>query len=358
LTSCSNISIGYFAHGSSPSGNGVNKNVAIGECAGQFQTGSFSVHLGFKSGHRNANYHNITLGCYAGACNTCGCGNFYAGIGAGMCANVGVHNVVIGSYSYTNATGSCNIVIGWGAGLRVTGCRNTFIGQAAGRCTTGGYNNVFVGCYVGWQNTTGKNNTFIGDKAGCNNVTGINNTGIGQFAGSGNTSGTYNTFVGHGAGCNNTRGNNNIFIGCFSGTSSGPANITTECGRILMGNYNHTCAQIQIAWTAVSDCRDKCIYGRVPHGRGFLQNIEPIEYAFKNRLTGAITDPEGKRRYGFSAQNVLAAEGDAPVVVSADNPDKLQITSDYMVPILVNAVNELSAEIEALKARIAVLESQ
>jgi hypothetical protein len=54
----------------------------------------------------------------------------------------------------------------------------------------------------------------------------------------------------------------------------------------------------------------------------------------------------------------LAAEGDAPVVVSADDPDKLQITSDYMVPILVNAVNELSTEIESLKARIAALESQ
>jgi hypothetical protein len=95
----------------------------------------------------------------------------------------------------------------------------------------------------------------------------------------------------------------------------------------------------------------------VRHGRGFLQNIEPIEYAFKNRESGCITDPEGKRRYGFSAQNVLAAEGDAPVVISADDPDKLQITSDYIVPILVNAVNELSAEVESLKARVAALET-
>jgi hypothetical protein len=53
----------------------------------------------------------------------------------------------------------------------------------------------------------------------------------------------------------------------------------------------------------------------------------------------------------------LAAEGDAPVVVSADDPDKLQITSDYIVPILVNAVNELSAEVESLRARVAALET-
>ena len=196
-------------------------------------------------------------------------------------------------------------------------------------------------------------------KAGFKTTFGCNSVFIGRYAGQLNTSGGYNIFIGPNAGCNNSFGCNNILIGCNTGlTSVGLANITTECNRIIMGNNAHTCAQIQIAWTAVSDCRDKCIYGRVPHGRGFLQSIEPIEYSFKDRESGCITDPDGKRRYGFSAQNVLAAEGDSPVVVSADDPDKLQITSDHMVPILVNAVNELSTEIESLKARIAALESQ
>ena len=126
-----------------------------------------------------------------------------------------------------------------------------------------------------------------------------------------------------------------------------------------MGNNAHTCAQIQIAWTTVSDCRDKCIFGSVPHGRGFLQKIQPIEFAFKNRHTNEITDPEGKRRYGFSAQNVLEAEGNEhSVVVSAEDPEKLQMTNDYLVPILVNAVNELSAEIESLRSRVIDLEQK
>ena len=34
----------------------------------------------------------------------------------------------------------------------------------------------------------------------------------------------------------------------------------SESNRIIMGNSDHTCAQIQVAWTAVSDCRDKHIY--------------------------------------------------------------------------------------------------
>jgi hypothetical protein len=58
----------------------------------------------------------------------------------------------------------------------------------------------------------------------------------------------------------------------------------------------------------------------------------------------------GKYRYGFSAQEILAAEGDKPVIASAENPDKLQVTSDYLVPVLVNAIKELNAELSALTA--------
>jgi hypothetical protein len=128
--------------------------------------------------------------------------------------------------------------------------------------------------------------------------------------------------------------------------------------RIIMGNSSHTCAQIQVAWTAVSDIRDKCIFGAVPYGRGFLQGLNPITYAFKDRTTGCITDPEGKRRYGFCAQEVLSLEGDQPVIASNDDPDKLQITSDYLVPVLVNAIKELSTEVDDLKTRIAALENK
>jgi hypothetical protein len=96
----------------------------------------------------------------------------------------------------------------------------------------------------------------------------------------------------------------------------------------------------------------------VQHGRGFLQNITPIEFAFKNRETGCLTDPDGKRRYGFSAQEVLAAEGDKPVIVSTEIPEKLQMTNDYLIPILVNAVKELSAEVDSLKERVLALESK
>jgi len=123
-----------------------------------------------------------------------------------------------------------------------------------------------------------------------------------------------------------------------------------------MGNSSHTCAQIQIAWTVTSDERDKCIFGRVPHGRGFLQQINPVKFAFKDRNTGCLTDAVGKYRYGFKAQEILSAEGDKPVITSTENLDKLQLTSDYLIPVLVNAIKELSVELDALKERVASLE--
>jgi hypothetical protein len=148
-----------------------------------------------------------------------------------------------------------------------------------------------------------------------------------------------------------------LFFGCKSGVgAAGLANITTEDNRIIMGNSSHACAQIQVAWTAVSDIRDKCIFGNVPHGRGFLQKINPVKFAFKNRTTGCLTDIVGKYRYGFSAQEILAAEGNKPVIASDENPDKLQLTSDYLIPVLVNAIKELSAELDTLKERVASLE--
>jgi hypothetical protein len=116
-----------------------------------------------------------------------------------------------------------------------------------------------------------------------------------------------------------------------------------------MGNCAHTCAQIQVAWTAVSDTRDKCIYGAVNKGLGFLTSINPIEFAFKDRTTNQLIDPIEKKRYGFSAQEILELEGENPVIVSNDNPDKLFLTNDYLVPVLVNAIKELSVEIETLK---------
>ena len=83
--------------------------------------------------------------------------------------------------------------------------------------------------------------------------------------------------------------------------------------------------------------------------------LKPIEFAFKNRITGEITDPPSKKRYGFSAQDILALEGNEKVIVSDEFPEKLNLTQDYIIPILVNAFKELSLDLENVKKELAEL---
>jgi hypothetical protein len=122
-----------------------------------------------------------------------------------------------------------------------------------------------------------------------------------------------------------------------------------------MGNADHTVACIQIAWTTASDIRYKCVWGNVSHGKDFLRNVTPIKYSFIDHETQEVTDPH--KRYGFSAQEVLALEGEEPIIVSDKNPDNLGMNYEYMIPILVNAIKELDAENKSILARLEALEN-
>lgn len=341
-------------------------NTNITSCvSGTGGSGSNSFFVGNSAGLSvTTGSNNIFIGNSAGQSMTNQSNNFFAGDRAGF-SGTGSRNVFIGAQAGCRNIGTNNNFIGDCAGRSAAsgaGSYNNFFGKNAGLVNNAGSNNNFFGFSAGLVNTFGGDNNFIGEWSGSQNTTGCHNNFIGAYAGNSNISGIHNNFFGHNAGYNNDTGNNNIFIGRNAGTTSfsptGLVDITTECNRIVLGNADHACAQIQIAWTVVSDCRDKYIFGAVPHGRGFLQNINPVEFAFKDRTTGNIVDPNGKRRYGFLAQEILSAEGDSPVIVSTEDPDKLQMTNDYLVPVLVNAVNELSAEIETLKNRILTLESK
>jgi hypothetical protein len=214
------------------------------------------------------------------------------------------------------------------------------LGTTAGQLLCGGNGNVGIGSGV--LNATGSaGSVAIGYLAMCG-TTGSRNIGIGANVASALTTGT-----------------NNIIIGCCAGTTTGgvSGNLTTESNRIVMGNSAHTCAQIQVAWSAVSDVRDKALDpAGVPYGLLFVEQLEPIAYRFCNRETNEVTDD--KLRYGFSAQNVRGLEGDIPVISNDDNPEKLNITDSHLLPVLVNAIKELSDKNKLLEERIAALEDK
>lgn len=225
---------------------------------------------------------------------------------------------------------------------------NVAIGNASMYGTCCATNNVAIGNGTLAQ----ANGPFLASGEACGNVA-VGTSAL-QFL----SSGSQNIAIGDGTGSCVSTGDNNILIGAGTGNSvDGLALISTESNRILMGNCFHTCAQIQVAWSTVSDVRDKALDPvGVPYGLLFVEQLEPIAYRWCNRCTNEVTDE--KLRYGFSAQNVRSLEGDNAVIVSDDNPEKLMITDQHLLPVLVNAIKELSDKNKLLEERIAALEDK
>lgn len=112
-----------------------------------------------------------------------------------------------------------------------------------------------------------------------------------------------------------------------------------------MGSTSVTNAYIQVAWTVVSDARDKTDFAPVPHGLDFVKKLKTTAYRYK--MTRADTEGHGPVRYGFKAQEVLALEGSNPVIVDAEDAEKLRFNDQAMIAVLVNALQELSAKFDA-----------
>ena len=196
---------------------------------------------------------------------------------------------------------------------------------SANRCT-------FLGHQAGAEVTTGPNNTFIGKGAGDATTTGSNNTHVGQAAGDEATIGDYNICIGHG-----------------SGSGSSPFQLTTQSGRVVIGDNSITNAYIKVAFTVTSDSRDKTEFKNIPLGLDFVNKLKPTSYKFrKDRDT---EETQGKEKYGFLAQDILKLEGDNPVIIDNENLDSLKYNESSLIPVLVNAIQELNEKVEMLEKR-------
>jgi len=190
-----------------------------------------------------------------------------------------------------------------------------------------------------------------------------------------------NTGLGYAAGSSITSGSNNIAIGAQSLNTGRPGGqITTQSNQIGMGTGDHTHAYIQIDWTISSDARDKTDFTPLDLGLDFVNALAPMTYRWDKRFKyGDITaddydlsaqTPDGTHKedwldIGFKAQEVEALEqaagynkNNSTNLVSDCSDDGKQMGLQYskFVPILVKAIQEQNALIEALTDRIAALE--
>ena len=336
-----NVAIGYEAGTAITTGGG---NTLVGNEAGKvIDTGTFNTIFGFEAGDNfDAEDHNLAIGAAA----------------LGGAINGGENNVAIGNYALDALT---------------SGDENTAVGYEAGSDLSTGNDNVLIGMKAGFQLTTGSENVLIGHEAGkFNTFTGSTNTGVGTFALFRVTSGSNNTALGMDAGNAITTGGNCIMIGHDAGTSNSVAQTTTESNRIILGDNNITdffCADSSIS---SSDKRDKTDIEDFSHGLNFIEQLQPKTYRWDKRawycddhptaeqVLAATPDGSKKKNklnVGFMAQDVQSIEealgyktDDETNLIFHKN-DAMQVSLKYerLIPILVNAVKELSAEVKALK---------
>ena len=395
-TANDNTGIGYLALYATTTG-GYNTAIGVSALAAN-TTGQFNVALGRRALYTNTTAsENTAVGYLSLYLNTTGANNVATGTSALQANTTGNSNTAVGDRALTtNTTGARNVAMGANAGYyNTTGNNNVFVGSGAtynsagaGQANTTGTDNTAVGGAALGSNTTGNNNTVFGSMALASNTTSSGNTAIGyQAAYSGTGDGT--TAVGFKALYNITTGYGNTSVGwgsMFSGTSIRHStgigyealrnattgvgntmiqpygssetyqpvfNITTESNRISMGSTTVSNAYVQVAWTVVSDARDKMNFAPVTHGLEFVNQLNPVAYQFKESRDSDV--PHGPVRYGFKAQEILALEGDNPVIIDNEDSEKLRYNGEALVPVLVKAIQELTAQVETLKAEVAAL---
>lgn len=243
--------------------------------------------------------------------------------------------------------GATAIGLGEGAlGSLTTGTQNTAIGTAAGgqgpgESITSGGSNVCIGNCAGFAISTGSANISIGSLSmndTVNKVTGNTNTAIGYqslytLLNSGNFTGSNNTCLGNG---------------------SNPSSLSVS-NEITLGNSSIATLRCQVTTiTSLSDARDKTDIVGLNAGLDFVNALNPV------RFTWNMRDPEGKHGIedtGFIAQELKAAQEatgiEIPGLVFEANPDSIEAGYGKLLPVLVKAIQELSAKVDALEAQLA-----
>jgi hypothetical protein len=234
---------------------------------------------------------------------------------------------------------------------------------------------------------TSDGNTAVGSNAlQFNATTGDNffNTAVGykslQVAAPGSNS---NTAVGYNTGANLTTGDNNLLLGNTAGGLASPSGlITTASNRICLGNNSITNAYVKVSWTVTSDGRDKADITDLQEGLEFIKQLRPVTYKWDERdkylpedqpdnpnfVMPSVLDivPDGthkgaKTEVGFIAQEVEAVEkqfgwanncDDSLLTSCSDDATRMGLQYERMIPMLVNAIKELSDKNDALEQRL------
>lgn len=145
-------------------------------------------------------------------------------------------------------------------------------------------------------------------------------------------------------------GSNHIFYAANSSTTSKELMRIKGSGVIQFSDYGAGSLSTDASGnlSISSDERLKNIKGNFTKGLQAVLALKPINYQWKE-----ISGLEQEVTYrGFSAQNVQSV---LPEAVGTDKKGYLTLSDRPLIAALVNAIKELSAEVEELKAEIKTL---
>jgi hypothetical protein len=227
----------------------------------------------------------------------------------------------------------------------MTANQNTMVGS--GNYNTTGNGNTVLGCFTAESLTTGNNNVAIGNVALFNTTTGFRNISIGSSSMQSATTGNQNTCIGNQTATTLTTGSRNTCIGNGSEPSSPTVSNEITLGDSLIGTLR--CAVTSI--TSLSDARDKKEIVELPVGLEFIKGLKPVSFVWDDR------NEEGKhdvKDFGFIAQDLKQSQEDIELadtlkLVYEENPEKLEASYGKLIPILVKAIQELTAKVEQLE---------
>lgn len=338
-----NVCVGNLSNSNSSSASAHYRNTSIGQGANQYcTTGDYDTCLGAYArpyyqntsyttaigyGSRSGYFHCTSVGAYAGA-------SMY---------NQSDYTTLIGNYAGYDLD---------------AGDRATFIGYRAGYSGGSGSYNTAVGVNSMYDITSGERNTAIGDSAGYNIESGDHNTLLGQAVGYDLTTGDQNTLLGHNAGNGGTNdlvsGSNNTIIGYLAGSTS-----SSMSNTVVLGNASITSLQCNVqSISALSDERDKTDIQDLTLGLDFIKAMRPVQFTW-NRRDGTLGT---RKEVGFVAQELQEVEMDFNTknrthMVDDENPNKLLAAPMQSYPILIKAIQELSAKVDSLQAEVNTLKN-
>ena len=284
---------------------------------------------------------------------------------AGAC-----NNIAIGTCAFAaNSTSDGNVMIGHFAAKNTaatTACRNVAIGECSFMCGCGCFN-VSVGSWaMEAEAGISSYNTAVGNGALREIGGGCCNVGVGTYALQGLSTGRHNTALGYYAGASITTQSGNTFVGHFAGGSE------TLSDKLYIANANSTflikgcfsnntvCnAANSTAWSTTSDCRIKENVVTVPNAISKISALNPVlfDYTTGYSETQLWSNEQRTENYGFVAQEFetvfpkYVQESNDAICAGNMVSDFRTINTGHLVPILVKAIQELEARVQALESQ-------